>query len=208
MRVLFLCPRIPWPLNDGGNLAMMAMAELWKNAGHEVSLFCLNTLKHHVDPPSLPARLTERINVYSSSIDTSIRPWDAFRNLFARGESYNVARFHSLEAEVHLKKILQEHAFDVVVFESLFTTPYLSTVRHYTDASLILRSHNVEHMIWNRLASQCNSWLKKSYLFFLSRRIQSYEKGILPLFDGILPISSTDEMVYRQWTPEIGRAHV
>lgn len=203
MRALFLCPRIPWPLNDGGNLAMMAMAELWKSEGYDVTLFCLNTRKHHIDPQSLPERLTERIQLISSTIDTTIRPWDAFLNLFARGESYNVQRFHSWDAEDRLKKILQDQSFDVVVFESLFTTPYLPIVRRYSDATILLRSHNVEHMIWDRLASACTSWLKKTYLHFLARRMESYEKRVLSQFDGILSISTSDELVYKKWSPEV-----
>ena len=45
-KILILTNRVPYPLNDGGNLAMNAMIEGYHMSGWKVYLFSMNTSRH------------------------------------------------------------------------------------------------------------------------------------------------------------------
>ena len=202
MKVLLLCLRVPWPLTDGGNLAMMNMAEMLRDAGHDVTIFALNTKKHFVSTEDIPEKIFKGIRLVSTPIDTGIRVNKALRNLFRPNESYNVARFHDSTAAARLKELVQKEKFDIVQFESLFTTTYLPIVRANSSARVVLRAHNVEHIIWERLSREAGNQLRKSYLKFLAKRMKKYESAVVKEMDGILPISPLDEPFFLDNAPK------
>jgi glycosyltransferase involved in cell wall biosynthesis len=195
VNILLLCPRVPWPLNDGGNIAMYRMATLLAAAGNRVTIFALNTLKHHTDSYSLPEMLRTRIRIIDHTIDTTVRPMAAFLNLFRPDESYNVIRFMDASADAALQRLLEEESFDLVQFESVFTGPYLETVRRRSNAICVLRAHNVEHLIWERLSKTTKQPIRSAYLGFLSRRLKKYENQLFRKMDGILPVTEVDERI-------------
>jgi polysaccharide biosynthesis protein PslH len=47
-KILILTNRVPYPLKDGGNLAMHAMIEGYHQAGWQVFLLSMNTSRHHI----------------------------------------------------------------------------------------------------------------------------------------------------------------
>jgi len=192
MKVLQLCHRIPYPANDGGNIAMLAMADALSSQGVRVKMLALNTLKHWVQPETLPEKLISTYNIESVSIDTGIRIKDAFLNLFS-SESYNVKRFYSPAFEKKLIEVLKQDSFDVILLESLFMTPYISAIRKYSKAKIVLRSHNVEHVIWERLAENEKNPLKKFYLGLLTKRLRNYEVETLSHIDAVLAITDDDK---------------
>ncbi|MCH7535129.1 MAG: glycosyltransferase family 4 protein, partial [Bacteroidetes bacterium] len=124
-------------------------------------------------------------------VNTKVSPLGIIANFLTSG-SYNVDRFYSKEFESKLIKILNKERFDVVQLESLFMTPYLNAIRQNSDASIILRSHNVEYKIWNRRTEHETNPIKKWYLHFLTRRLKRYELEYLNQYDGIAAISHND----------------
>ena len=86
-------------------------------------------------------------------MDTKINIVDAFSNLVTF-DSYNISRFFSPDFNYLLIKTLKEGNFDIILLESLFTTPYIKTIRDHSKSKIVLRSHNLEHIIWKRLAKE------------------------------------------------------
>jgi glycosyltransferase involved in cell wall biosynthesis len=197
MKVLQLCHRIPFPANDGGNIAMQSIADAMMTQGVSLKMLALNTRKHFIDIKSLPHDVVSKYQLEAVPIDTSIQAKDAFLNLFT-SESYNVKRFYSPHFEEKLSAVLKKEDFDVVVLESIFMTPYISAVRKLSKAKIVLRAHNIEHIIWQRLASNEKNPLKKSYLALLAKRLQKYEVDIIASLDAILPITPDDAKSFTQ----------
>ena len=83
MKLLQLCHRIPYPLNDGGNIAMIGMADALSLQGVQLKMLTLNTRKHWVEPEVLPEKLITEYKLESVPIDTGIKATDAFLNLFS-----------------------------------------------------------------------------------------------------------------------------
>ena len=196
LKILQLCLRIPLPPYDGATIAMYNLAESLTASGAEVKILSFNTKKHFMDINSIDAALLEKYKLETVFLDASVNAWDAFANLFKPNESYNIVRFDSEAFHQKLKELLQSETFDFILFEGLFLSPYLQTVRTFSKAKCILRAHNVEWLIWKRLAKATKNPLKKTYLYFLSDRLKRYENKVINNFDAIIAISEIDKNLF------------
>jgi glycosyltransferase involved in cell wall biosynthesis len=196
MRILQICPKVPWPPDDGGRVAMRVLALSLLRAGADVRTLSLNPRKHHVGPAALPEE-ARGLRLEAIDIDTSITVSGALRSL-ASATSYNVDRFHSPVFARRLSEVLREEPPDVVLLESLFMAPYLAALREGTRAPLVLRSPNVEHEVWLGLARKERSIARRLYLAHLARRLRAFEVGTLGEVDAIVPVTPEDAETYRR----------
>ncbi len=196
LNILIICNKSPWPPREGGPIAMNNIIEGLCEAGHSVKVLAINTNKYFTNVEDIPLKYREKTNIELGYIDLSIKPVPAFLNLFTN-ESYHVSRFVSTDFEQILRKILDENSYDIVQIETLFMSPYINIIRELSDSKVVLRAHNIEHMIWKRIASVTRNPLKKVYLKHLYRTLENYERTILNSYDGIIPISSEDEGFFK-----------
>lgn len=140
--------------------------------------------------------IQEAAAITAVEIDTAVTAWGAFKGLFS-SMPYNVARFWSTEFAEKLGHLIRERAFDLVQLEGSYMSQYIQPIREATKAPVLLRSHNVEHQIWNRLAANEPSFLKRTYLKNLGKKIEAWELHHLPLVDAIVPITKPDGDYYR-----------
>ena len=107
--------------------------------GHEVKLLSIATEKHPWCAEEVEPKYIEQTGIETVHLDTRVNRVDAFANLLT-GDSYNISRFHAPEFEQLVVHVLQRQVFDLVIFESLFTAPYLPLVRQYCDGPMVLRA--------------------------------------------------------------------
>ncbi|MBL7940926.1 MAG: glycosyltransferase family 4 protein [Flavobacteriales bacterium] len=191
MRILQLCNKPPYPPIDGGSKAMHNLTRGLLAAGHEVKVLCISTPKNALDLAEVPKDYLERTRIESIYVDTSVNLVDAFTDLVT-ADNYNISRFFSPDMDIRLIRLLSEEKFDVVQLESLFMTPYIPTIRRYSKARIILRSHNLEHVIQERIAIGERNFLKRPYRKFLAKQLHDYEMSVLDRVDGVAAISPTD----------------
>ncbi len=196
MKILFLCNKSPWPAKEGGPMAMNMLVTGLIDAGHQVRVLAVNSYKFNVDISSIPDDYLSATRLELIDIDLKVKIWPAFQNLFS-GKSYHVERFISSKFRNKLVECLQEETFDIIQLETLFMTPYIKDIRKYSVAKIILRAHNIEHLIWERIAAESKMLLKKYYLRHLASSLKKYECEILPLMDGIAAITPTDADFFR-----------
>lgn len=189
MRILQLINRVPWPLTDGGAIGYFNAIKGYHDAGCEVTVLALNTHKHYVE--TLPPELTKLATWITVDIDNRVKVIPALLNLFG-STSYHVDRFISPACEAKIEALLQQHAFDVVVFESLFMMPYVNVVSNNSSALLVLRQYNVEHVIWQKLAASETNILKQWYLQLLAKRLHQFEESVINKVDVINALSVDD----------------
>lgn len=191
MKVLQLCHKPPYPSRDGGCLAIAATTTGLIDAGHEVKVLCMSTHKHPFEKEKIPAELLISTRMESVFVDVRVKPLNALWNLLA-DRSYNLVRFKSNDFETRLISVLSIEQFDIIHLESLFCAPYIDSIRKHSKAKVVLRAHNVEHVIWQRLASQTNNSLKRMYLQRLADQLQKAEFELLQKMDGIVTITEDD----------------
>ncbi|MGV9013191.1 MAG: glycosyltransferase family 4 protein [Flavobacteriales bacterium] len=191
MRILQLCNKPPYPPIDGGSKAMYNITRGLVHAGHEVKVLCISTKKHPLKVGSVPQEFRDATRIEGVFVDTSLNIVDAFTDLVT-ADNYNISRFFSPDMDIRLIQLLSQETFDVIHLESLFMTPYIPTLRRYSKARIVLRSHNLEHMVQERIAKGERNLLKKPYRKFLARQLRSYEKKVLSQLDGVVAITSAD----------------
>ena len=197
MKVLQLCNKPPYPPVDGGTLAMNSITQGLMAAGCEVRVLSMYSDKHPVQASRMDEEYREATRFEAVYVDLTLRPLEAAVALLC-GESYHVKRFVSKDFSHKLEQVLQQEQFDVVHVESFFLTPYLPLIRQHSRACVILRAHNVEHMIWRRVASTERNPLKRWYLKHLSLTLAAYERDHINAYDGVISITENDAAQFRQ----------
>jgi glycosyltransferase involved in cell wall biosynthesis len=197
MRVLFICNKSPFPPREGGPLAMNANIQSLLKAGHQVKVLALNTNKYFVDENEIPDSYREQTGIEFVYTDLSIKPLQAFLNLFSN-KSYHVERFITPEIHKKIEDVLQRDPYDIVQLELLYMTPYIETIKKFSNAKIVLRSHNIEHLIWERITQTTKNPVKKLYLAGLTRKLKKYELDNLNSYDGIITITKKDAAYFKE----------
>jgi glycosyltransferase involved in cell wall biosynthesis len=160
-----------------------------------VKNFTLSTYKHPFNIESFPQELAEIIRPQKFEVDTRIKPINALKYLFKKG-SYNIDRFTNNSFKEFLKKYIIENKVDLIILESIYLSGYISTISKNSTSKIIVRSHNVEFLIWERLALNQTSLFKKLYFKKLARDLKKAELIQLNKIDGLFCITEQDQKVF------------
>jgi len=199
--ILIITNRVPYPLNDGGNLAMYSMVEGFHQAGWKVHLFSMNTSRHYVPAESLP-ELFREISFETFDINTDVRFVPTLRNFLMSKKPNHADRFYSRDFEQQLRKVIINVEPDLIQLESVYLATYLPLIRECSKAPVSLRLHNIEYQIWERLAEETPASLRKFYLRDLAARIRKFEIAAWQDADVLIPITETDAAVVRTQTQQ------
>lgn len=192
--ILFVTNRMPFPLNDGGNLATFSMLKYYVALGWNVVLFSMNTNKHYVSLSDLPT-FFDKIKVQTFDINTDVTVFSTIKNFIASRKPNHIERFYDKSFEQELVKCINQYEPQAIQIESVFLVSYIDKIRKETNAKIALRLHNIESQIWLRLADETGNKLKKYYLKDLAKRIKDYEMEAWSLPDLLLPITDHDAAV-------------
>ncbi len=196
MKVLQLCIKPPYPPVDGGTMAMDSITQGLLREGCEVKVLTVETDKHPLRADRLPEAYREATGIESVYVDLGVKAVPAGVALLC-GESYNVKRYRSEAFAKRLREVLQAEAFDVVHVESIFLTPYVPLIRRYSHAKVVLRAHNVEHLIWRGMAESMSFGMKRWYIKHLALTMRAYELEHINDYDGVVCITKNDADYFR-----------
>lgn len=200
MKILQVCNKVPYPLKDGGALAIHNLIKGFADSGSEITLLAMNTSKHKAAGSEVNSYFKKLNNVLVELVDvnTDTKLTGALKNLFFSKLPYNAERFISDNFRTKLESLLKAENFDVVQFEGLYLMPYINTVREYSGAKVVLRAHNVEHEIWQRNLSYQSNMLKKAYLSIIARRLRNFEYQNINKYDILIPITRRDACKFNE----------
>ncbi|MCB0616354.1 MAG: glycosyltransferase, partial [Phaeodactylibacter sp.] len=162
-----------------------------------VSLLAMNTHKHFFNSNGCPEALSHYKDIFKVPVDNRVKPTEAFLNLFSR-ESYHIARFISPAFQRQLIEVLKNNTYDLIQLETPYLSPYIPTIRKYSDALIAMRAHNVEHEIWERIAENTAFFPKRWYLKHLARKLCRYEVEQLKQYDILVAITQRDLDFFRK----------
>lgn len=191
MKILQICHKPPYPPSDGGTIAMNNITQGLLESGHKVKVLALETQKHSLKKENIPADYIENTKLETVYTDTSIRFPSAMKSFLMR-QSYQVNRFYSKLFATKIAEVLKKENFDIVHLESLFTTPYIPVIRQFSKAKIVLRTHNIEHLVWQRMAKTEQNLAKRCAIKAFSNQLKKYENSIGSKIDAFAAISSPD----------------
>ena len=202
MKLLQLCHK---PLDgpaDGGKMAMQAMRDGLKENGALVFSWMIET-------PANRAGSEQQGNSLSKHffIDTRVKVVPALRALLL-GKSYNLSRFNSSAAREDLAAVIHQFKPDCIVAEGIYTLAGWKETGFAKEIPLVLRTHNIEFLIWERLAIAEKNPFKKWYLKRLASSLKREEIKIWQQANGILAISEQDANMIRSFVSSVPVATV
>ena len=192
MNILLICNKFPFPPRDGGSLASYNMAKGLAEAGNRVDLLAMNTSKHYSSNGN-PDNVIPGVNMIRKVyVDTSVSYTGLIINLLFSSFPYNARRFINLEFERELDSMLLGTTYDIVQLEGLYLAPYVKNIRGNSDALIVYRAHNIEHIIWESYYRRGRNPIKKLYLGNLYKRIRSFEQNFVNEYDLLVSITNVD----------------
>ncbi len=198
LKILQVSNRVPYPLNEGGTIGIYNYTRGFFEAGCSVTLFALAAKKHQINHKEAAEELTKYCAYHVYPINTDVKPVPAFLNLFT-DKSYNVERFYDKHFEDELTNHLHENSYDFIQIEGTFPARYSSTIfANRKNAKVVLRQHNVEYQIWERLSKNSKNPLKKWYLNLLAKRLKRFEQQHLNQYDALVPVTVDDGDLFKQ----------
>jgi polysaccharide biosynthesis protein PslH len=191
MKLLVLSKKFPFPPIDGESLLVSGFNNTLKSKGHEIDILSFNTIKHFFDLKNLPKNQNPYSNIWMVYLDNRIIPTDAFKNMFSP-QPFHITRFIRKDFEEKLTEILKKNNYDFILIESLYLNPYFDVIKKYSAAKIILRAHNVEYEIWERLSGTSKNLLLKPYLKYLTGKLKKYELANIQAYDLLCTLTKRD----------------
>jgi hypothetical protein len=193
-KILQISQKSVFPPLDGGKVAMNSMAKGLADAGCTLHRFILDTPAHPLGELQI---IDSEYTCFTAKLNTRVRPLSALKNLLFETESYHLSRFHSLSIAQEIRQIIDREQYSCVIAESIFSLKLIEPVLEAIPCPVILRAHNVEHLIWEGIAAQSTNILKRIYLRIISRRLAADERRLWAKSNGIIAISTNDEQLMR-----------
>ncbi len=205
MRILQVCKKFPYPVKDGEGVAVRALAKGLVEAGCSIDLLSFNTSKHRVSEPER-VDLPHYRAIYHCDLINDVKLWRAAASVLQPG-SYHVSRFVSENFRRQLEALLVSESYDAVILETSILAVYIPTIRAHSNAKVLLRAHNLEHEIWERIGERKGWTLRPVYRLF-ARRLKRFEREWIGRADLLLPITERDGEQFRRDLGYRGRMHV
>ncbi|MDX2069421.1 MAG: glycosyltransferase family 4 protein [Haliscomenobacter sp.] len=196
MNILQLCKKFPFPLKEGEAIAVNYLSRGLVEQGCEVDLLAMNTSKHPYTHAEWPQEFDHYREVQAVEVDNRLSIGGAINNLFSR-TSYHVSRFDTPEFAAALSALLEKNQYDAILLETLYLAPYISLIRSKSKAVVVMRSHNVEFAIWERVITHTRSAFKRRYLYYLTQKLRRFEIEQLKNYDLLAPVSEHDLQVFK-----------
>lgn len=195
MKVLQICKKSPLPPKDGESLAIHQITKAFLSQNAQVDVLCMLTPKHNVfnDLYAL-----DNVNYFPIKVNTQTSVVGVLNNLIKK-EPYIVERFYSVIFKQKIIDLLKKKSYDYIILEGVFLGLYLNDIKQNTQAKIVLRAHNVEHKIWERIAKNESNLFKKIYLNkVMNGRFKTFEEEVISNVDAVLPISPIDEKFFKK----------
>jgi glycosyltransferase involved in cell wall biosynthesis len=190
MKILQLSYRLPYPLKDGGAIGIFNLTKAYFKLGHQVTLLTFNTKKHFVAEENISSKLTSICKLVTVYHNTNLSPISALISLI-KNKSYHISRFECRNYELKLIELLKNNSYDLIHIDGPFMASYYESIKKYSTAKIIVRAHNVEHFIWQKLAINA-SFPKNIYLNILANQMKKEEIQLWKKVDFIAAINQNE----------------
>jgi len=197
-QILFLTPRLPWPLFDGGRIRIFETLKHLAGS-HEVTL----AVPLRPDEAAVDTAPISRFCPRVLATVRSERPGAVARRLLGgilRRDALAQSYFfdHSLAGQ--LSDLTSREEFDIIHVEFPLMAPYLRAVRS-GRAVRVLSTHNIESIRFERELRQ-GGWGRRRVLLLADQWLAGqWEVKAIRAFDGVTTVSEIEQSWVRERAP-------
>jgi len=202
MKILQVCYKLPYPPNDGGAYSLYNTAlGLTRQKSVTVKVLAMRLLKNKDNPELIPASFIASTQFEYVDVDNRIKPINAIKH-FLRAENYFSQRFYSLLFESRLLDVIGTQHFDIIQLEHSYLCVYLDAIRRIYSGKIILRTQNVEHLLWESYIDVKRlNFFTRTYLRINIRQLKAFEQRALRRIDGLICLSEKDREIFNTLEP-------
>lgn len=197
MKILFLTHTFPYPPNDGMRSTCF---QLIKHLSKNHQTFLLSFVESEEEKKYIPKILQycKRVEVVLHKIPRS--PLQRMKNVLFGSTPFCVVQFYSKEFETRLKELIRDEGFDVVHFLSVNISGYLDSIGKVPS---LFFPHDSVSMQFCRNAEREPNLLRKMYLYSQTRKMEHFEKTMIPRFSRTVVVSDVDKRWIAEFLPGI-----
>ncbi len=115
-----------------------------------------------------------------------------------QGKSYLLSLCYREEVQKEIDTLLSQHHYDVVLFEGVFIAGY----RVPKNLPVIIDQHNIEHELLHRTYQQEQSWSRKWYNWWETRKLKPIELERCRKAQGVLVTSEREYLLLKRLAPQ------
>jgi polysaccharide biosynthesis protein PslH len=201
-RLLFVCRRAPWPLDNGARIRSHRLVEGLARSFDTTLL----TMRHHaasadgdVDAAALRAALPDVDIRFVEGLGASKR-WDQLRSV-GTADSWSFGRYATARLRDEITVLAHELDVDVVHADDLGAALALPDRSAVSPASLVVySSHNVESQIVAGDAAASRG-PRRIFAANDARKLRREERAVWNAVDLVLAVSEHDAHIIRRQTP-------
>lgn len=191
-KVLVITYDFPYPTNSGGKSRIYNLLKFSKSNDLEISLYSFTR------PSFKQSSIKEIEKIGVKKVYTKPRKKVKDIGVLAKTllgtSSIFKHLYYSKEVENEIITIIQDEKIDTVLFESFYTSFYISKKLKEVGVTQIFGTENIEHMLYYDFAKKKPTVIRKGYLVQVSR-LQHEEEKAYKMSDRILAITG-DEKKY------------
>ena len=200
VKVLQLTKKVPFPIKDGESMAIYSLAESLVLNGAKVDLLSMNTQKHRGVLANFKSTFYKSVSMVDINTGFNLI---TFIFHFFTSLPYQLSRFYHKSFKSYLINILLANNFDYIFLETIYLMPYVSILKKYSKAKIVLRTHNLEYEIWNRLQIRSKWGIQKFIFKIFSYQIHSFESKKLKKIDFLISISQRELEWFMHYYPKL-----
>jgi polysaccharide biosynthesis protein PslH len=147
MNILFVAPRLPYPLDRGGEILVYNYLRILSKT-HQVTLFCFSADNTKDSDVAKVREIVKRLRVFPRR--SKLSPLVIARSLLY-SECYMVARHSSQEMQLAIQEEIAEHKVDIIHAEIFFM---VNNIPREVKVPIVLGMENVYYQIVDRMAKK------------------------------------------------------
>ncbi len=198
LRILWVKSGPLLPANTGGRIRTHQMLRAM-NRQHEVTFFAQRDTTQP-DDEDKPGADYARRRIFTKWRDAPRGSakfiFGVLMNQFMSPMPYALWKYASAKFDRHLRKMDGSGEYDLVVCD--FLTPAQSFSPYGSKTPCVIFQHNVEALIWERMAENEKRPLAKLYLQLQHKRMEWWEKILCGRFNGVITVSPEDSKLCRE----------
>jgi len=189
MKILFVAPNVPYPLDNGGRIRVYKLMESLAERGHEIDLLAFNRSESGPENADAMRKLCKNVDVVPllERQRISNKRRNQLRSLL-QNRPYQYAAFFSAQMQNELIRIVQERDYDIIQFE--FSQMCYYELPDYSNC--VLDQHNIEAELLYRTYTTESNLIRKIYSFLEWRKFHRDEINHTRKFPLCLTTSARD----------------
>lgn len=194
MRILRICPDVPYPPNDGVRMDPFYTTMHLARRGHEITLLAFQSDERDISP------MRQYCELHTIPFHGRNSLPNVARGL-REGVPVNYVKYRDARMAGACQELLQIGKYDAVVVDYSSLGWYVFQIRQHFQIPVITRWHNVDTLIWQRWAECQKNPVTRALGGWQHRLVKRFEQKLALCSDVCLTVGTRDTELLQELAP-------